>query len=537
MRIIKAIPFLLLLLAVSLPGAAPAGADYLAAQVVPESVTAQVYLYENWEGTSYADRAYYPATAKVAAGPSHVLAVVEDIYTFYDKTGGVSVSDTLDSIFGLGGDYTYFHAQVIYDQYEDRYVLVAGAYTYTGTPTAYYCLVSFDGADPTSYYYYSVLSNGLPDSINLGYDSSKWIYITANKFDLNTYSFLGAELMMFRKSEIYAGGSATYYYWLGFAYEDASDVVSLVPSQSLSSDTYEYFLSSRWDGGSDITIWKSTVATDPPSAPARQATMSATAYALAPNYVQSGGADTLRASDNRLQEVEFRDGILYTSMTLSNVTVKATKAASRLIKVNASTNVIANETLIYNSSYDYFLPTMKMLDDGCLIAVCGYSGSADFAGSFVVDVNTLGTVTLVAGEGYYNLGTNPHRFSLWTGAAVDPSDGAGWVISAYALASGGWGTRLGNISCATTTTTVTTTTETTTTTGGGDDDTSMDDTATDDTMMDDTTMDDTGADDDATDDASDDVADDASDDSGDDTTHIPSGGGDDDDDSGGCCGC
>jgi uncharacterized repeat protein (TIGR01451 family) len=219
---------------------------------------------ENWGSGS-------PPDTTGDVGPDHYIQAVNSSVGIYDKTDGSEIAaftfDTLMSQGSFGNqcdDQNFGDPIVLYDTFEDRWVLTDFAFTLDGLgavnpPEAFQCFAVSQNGDPVAggWYFYSVrLDDGLNDYPKLGV----WpdgIYMSSNIFGFPAGGgFLTTRVWAFNKAQMYAGAPTVQVVTF-----DQGDDFTLLPSNARLQTgtpppgTPNYFVSS-WNFLNALTVYK-----------------------------------------------------------------------------------------------------------------------------------------------------------------------------------------------------------------------------------------------------------------------------------------
>jgi hypothetical protein len=149
-----------------------------------------------------------------AVGIGHAVNVVNSSLAIHDKaTGALLTSTLLFDFFATAGAQTLtFDPKVIYDQYEDRFVIITLEVFQPPLTSRVLVAVSDDG-DPFGTWYQTSIDtlltiNGptFSDYPGLGLDEEA-VYVTTNQFSL-AGSFEDGRIHVIDKTDFYAGGTA-----------------------------------------------------------------------------------------------------------------------------------------------------------------------------------------------------------------------------------------------------------------------------------------------------------------------------------------
>ncbi|MEP7096952.1 MAG: hypothetical protein ABI748_04755, partial [Dokdonella sp.] len=177
-------------------------------------------------------------------GPNHYIEAVNTSIGIYDKSSGTRVAAfTFDSFMSLGNfgnlcdTDNYGDPVVLYDSFEDRWIITDFAFTTNGSgainSNVYQCYAVSRSGDPVAggwYYYSDVTSDAFPDYPKFGIWTDG-LYRSTNNFGPGTSGsgFVGARVWAYNKAQMYAGAAAIQI--VQFDAPDASDF-SLLPSNA-----------------------------------------------------------------------------------------------------------------------------------------------------------------------------------------------------------------------------------------------------------------------------------------------------------------
>lgn len=159
------------------------------------------------------DNTSIPPDTDGAAGPSHLVTMLNTQVRIQSKTGTTSSTVSLASFWttssGFSGDP--FDPHVIYDPQSQRFIAVVDADG--GLSTSKVWLAVSASSDPTgTWYFYQFTAEfggaNWADFPGLGVNS-KWIAFTNNMFRVSDDAFMGNKMWVVDKSSVLSGGSAT----------------------------------------------------------------------------------------------------------------------------------------------------------------------------------------------------------------------------------------------------------------------------------------------------------------------------------------
>jgi len=407
-----------------------------------------------------------------AAGPNHVVNVVNSAVEWYDKTGTFQSRQGLKTFFSsLNPTANYlFDPKVIYDQYADRFVIVALEKIDSPNTSNIYLAVSDDN-DPNGTWYYHKINaleniggtNYWADYPGFAIDSQV-VYVTANIYDFaNNYG--GARLWILDKG---LGGGG--FYDGGAASVNKYDPPGTLGIQAVTMQPAHMFGAApgtvgtwlvRYSGWTDgVNEYLSIIRVDNPLGVVAfnhqqvlVGDIDNTAWGM-PDAPQLGSSIDIETNDRRALHAVWRNNSLWTcAQVVPGAGADSGQATAHWWEVD-TTNIAALGLVqqgdvgaedIAAGTFTYF-PSIAV--DGAGNMGIGFAASASsiYAGAYYTGraaTDPLGTVqataVLKAGvDWYYRAWGGPrNRWGDYTGISVDPSDDATfWVYNQYAMQRG-----------------------------------------------------------------------------------------------------
>ncbi len=432
--------------------------------------------------TNASNSGYYsiPPDPHGAAGPNHIVNVVNISIEWYAKDGTQQHSGSLQSFFSPlspVGD-GIFDAKVIYDQYEGRFVVVTlerqddddGNNNGDPDDTSRILLAVSATSDPNGTWYYTDINSKVniggtdtwADYPGLAVDD-KVVYITTNMFGFGSSgTYQDHYLWIVDKGTaggFYAGdttnvnvnsGSA------GGAYDGTVQPAHTFGTPPANMGTYLVLYSGLSDG-IDEYIYVGQL-TDPLGSPSIVWDYYALGdiddiYTAMPDAPQQGSSDTIETNDRRTLNAVWRDDALWVATTVvPGSGSDSGQATAHWVKLTAdgSVTLVADQGNaggedIAGSTYTFFPSVMV---DSCGNMAIGFaaSGSSIYPGAYYAArfaSDSAGTLqsssTLHAGTDYYYraFGGTRNRWGDYTGIALDPSnESTFWVYNEYAMNRG-----------------------------------------------------------------------------------------------------
>jgi hypothetical protein len=474
-----------------------AGYDLLAKLSDIEGISIDGNAY-NLEG-SY----YYAPSAHGAAGPSHVVSVVNSSIQWHRKDGTLegnqplgqdaegaitrSFFETLTPVGDLTG------AKVVYDQAAGRFVVTA--VEETAEDSRILVAVS-DDSDPNGAWYRHAIDSKLLVSetdhyaadLGLATDEEA-VYITANMWEFSNGSFGGSRLWILAKGVgsggFYEGGAASP---TPFDPSTAAGLPGpaqyLTPAQvlgTMNGSTGTFLVSSNWSVGAIeyLSIIRVDNPLGTPSFTSSFLSLGDIANGSLPDAPQAETTVLIDTGGKGVQNAVWRDSTLWLTNTINPTSgPDAGQATAHWYKINTanlSTLTLADQGNVGGeeiaANTHTFFPSITVDAQGNMAIGFAASGSAIHPGAYYtgrLSADLAGTVrasdVLAAGEDYFERGVTSN-VSAWgssSATAVDPVDGTVWVFNPYALLRGSglsndgrpnlaaedgrWGTRWGNFS-------------------------------------------------------------------------------------------
>ena len=450
---------------------------------------------------------FVPPDPTAAAGPDRVISVVNVSIEGRSKTGTLLFRDALRDFFSPLSPSTFtFDPKVIYDQYADRFVVVAleridaGVNPSPGNISRLLLAVSKTSSPATlssaDWHYHAINAKAVIDGVEHWADypgfaiDEEAVYVTANMFAFfGAPSVFGVRLWIIDKGlagGFYDGGAAGVtvhdpYAEAGVGVEATTHPAHMFGDVPAGLGTFLVTYNSLTTGGPGGTEALQVIrVNDPVGTPVFSHQFVDVGdiedvggdFGLPPlpDAPQAGTAVKVEANDRRALHAVWRDDSLWVAATINpNSGPDAGQTTAHWWKVDTT----SPDTLALSDQGNVggediapgtftFFPSIAV--NGVGEMAIGFSASAPtiFPGAYYTGRSPgdpPGTVqpsgTLRAGVDFYvrTLGGPRNRWGDYSGMAVDPSDDSTfWVFNEYALArgsqSGGedgrWGTAYGS---------------------------------------------------------------------------------------------
>ena len=433
-----------------------------------------------------------------AAGPGHLVSVVNSTIEWFTKAGVTENSQSLQDFFSpLFPTTLTFDPKVIYDQYVGRFVVVSLERVEVGTNPnpgniSRILLAVTDDSDPNgTWYFHAINAKTVISSAECWADypgfavDEEAIYVTANMFAFSPRNISGAvRLWIINKGlgsgGFYDGGTTSVNVYN--PYGGGGTAITTQPTHIFGTNlpsTIGTFLVSYSGLNDGTNEYVQIVQVDNPlTSPTfsqqyvNVGNIDETTSGL-PDAPQSGTAIGIEVNDRRALHAVWRDTMLYlVAEILPNAGPDASQTTAHWWKLNTSNlNLISLADQgnvggedIATGTYTFF-PSIAVDSMGNMAIGFSASASTIYPGAYYtgrLSNDPPGTVqgseVLRAGLDYYirtfgTPGVDRNRWGDYSGISVDPADGLTfWVFNEYALTrgtafggeDGRWGTAFGS---------------------------------------------------------------------------------------------
>ncbi len=450
------------------------------------------------EGTNFAQDAtnagfyHIPPDPHGAAGPNHLVTVVNTTLEWYDKTGasktsirlGKNASTVSGSFFSTQNPANgLFDPKVIYDQQAGRFLVVALEKVGPSTNTSRILLAVSQTSDPNGTWYFTAINS----KINIG-GSDSWadypgfatdeeaVYVTANMFKLSDDTPTGSRLWVINKSPFYTGGAAGVNVYdpgtlssISPGYPTAMQPAMVFGASGAGTGVGTYLVHTGYTSGSNELL--GIIRVDNPlggiAFSNQFINLGDVSSGAPPDAPQSGTATLVSTNDNRALNAVWRNNKLYSVNTVNPPSGVDLNQATAHYYVVDTTNPLSLTLLDQGNiggeeiatGTHTFMPSIAVDKFGNFAIGFSASASSIFPGAYYTVKSPSGTIqpagTVATGVNYYirKFGGTENRWGDYSGTVVDPSDDLTfWVFNEYAMAqttgnlgntgeTGDWGTR------------------------------------------------------------------------------------------------
>ncbi|MFC2043981.1 hypothetical protein ACFLT8_02090, partial [Chloroflexota bacterium] len=445
------------------------------------------FLGFDFDDNSVENGAYFiPPDPIGAAGTDRLVAVVNTMIEARDKIGTPTPlwRDSLHDFFtSLTSANFLFDPKVIYDHYENRFLVVAlervdaGVNPDPGNTSRILVAVSKTATPATAttddWYYTAINSEEQIGGVDHWADypgfevDEEAVYITANMFAHTVRTFGGVRLWIIDKDTsagFYAGDAATVTKHDPYAGDGIA--VTTMPAQVYgaggiggSGGTYLVSFSGISDGLNEAV--QVVRVNDPLGTPTFVLEYVAVGdiddlAGLLPDAPQLGSSTLIEVNDRRALDAVWRNDQLWLTTTINpNTGPDAGQTTAHWFRLDSSAAPGGVITLddqgdiggedIADGTYTYF-PSIAMNNDGDVMFGFSASAATNYAGAYAavhLAGDPAGSVqaaeTVWAGEDYYKrtFGGSRNRWGDYSGAAMDPlDDNVVWIFNQYAMLRG-----------------------------------------------------------------------------------------------------
>lgn len=399
-------------------------------------------------------------------GPNHVMTALNSQLRISTRTGAVIGTVTLNAFFASLGNPSTFDPKLLYDPYNNRWILTAcangGAATsavltgvsQTNDPTGTWNLYSTD-ADATDVDWFDYPSMGF---------NKDWIVVGGNMFTRAGNSFTAGKLFVYKKADLYAGvaspaitvinaGTNGFTICPAVTYDNIISTLYLTQNYNGNSGGNGFigFYTITGSIGSEVLSAATLVSTPNPWS------RSASVANFAP---QAGTANKVDCNDSRMQKTIYRNGKIWCTHSVFLPAGATTRSAVQWWQLSPAAAVLQRGRIDDPTGATFYaFPSIDVNqnDDaliGCAKFNAGIFPSACYALRMNTDpVNTFqNDYVYKAGlaKYYKTYGGASNRWGDYTSVCVDPTDNLSfWTVQEYAMPPTGgydaWGTWWANI--------------------------------------------------------------------------------------------
>lgn len=418
----------------------------------------------------------FPPDPIIAAGPNHLMHLVNSSFRISDKAGNTLKTISADAWYSsVLPNPGAFDPKVFYDFHANRWVMVWDNQNST-TQTSFFLVSVSDDDNPLGVWFNWAIPSNVYGSSNSGtwqdYQSAGFdkdaYYITGRHFGFIS-GYFGNAVRVLPKAQFLGAnpGPVTWYDFWALRDLFGNDVDGIRPTFVYSSPN-EYYLGGppSVTNGTYMVVYRIT---NPLGVPAISAThVPVVAWSNAPNAGQLGGGTAIEAGGSRVRhELIYRDSSLWMAHSIA---ANGGYSAVRYVRINIPTNTAVEDGALGAPGFWHFYPALAVDKDDNIGITFSRSGNNEYAGAFYTwrfgsdPANVLRPTELIRPgvANYQRLGSGRNRWGDYMGAALDPADkNSIWFFTEYVSSANNYncwvhGIRLAPYSNATITSNVTT---------------------------------------------------------------------------------
>ena len=415
-----------------------------------------------------------PPDPQVAAGPNHVVEMVNNAGRIFDKSGGEIDTFALRAFFDVPIGYREADPKLIYDALSDRW-LASYLSFYDDAGAADEGLLHIavsETSDPTGawhLYSWSFL-NVIPDYPGIGVTSDK-VTVSANLFDIDgppgpvgpgcsPGGYCGEQTVVIEKADLLAGDTAD-------AVDFAPDLgrFTVRPAQSLSSVNDQYLTTFYAGSENVLTVIRITGTPDGGDVAEAAATDLAILTQAYPYPSRTAGSGScfwgnselppppcIDSGDGRMLAAVWRDNSLWSASTAACMPSgdSEQRSCAHVIEVETDGTPSAVQDMLFGASGQYYSwPAISTDSAGNLYVSLTHTNSGIYAEARAVGRLAGDPPNTMSGSSLLRAGSVVHTSGRWgdyLGVAVDPAHPTCvWVVGEYAKSTAGadWGTYIG----------------------------------------------------------------------------------------------
>lgn len=397
-----------------------------------------------------------PASAQIAAGPTHIVQAINSLFRISDKTGvAVTTVDPrtlFDAFYVANPSYTIYPNRsaplgptAIYDDFSSRFVIVWGAVNDSGSESSLLIQVSLTSNPTQGWRLFTLRSDvdgvtdtdALSDSLTIGFDNTN-LYFTTNQLSPSG-AFRFAKIRVVAKHQFYNPTANPVRFHDQVNVLDANAVLasSIRPCVTFGVPGKEFLVSAPVAAGDNLTLYSMTGtwpnATQTPPLLKVEGKVPFNAWTAPSKMAQPASAVLLDGGDGRLLNAVYRNGVVYTghSIRANNFT-----CAAGIKSINVATKTKVLDEVLGATGESYSFPAVTADPANNVYAVFNRSSK----GAFVECRYALkkSTETTFKTSKQLKAGTSKSiqfggAWGKYNGIAVDPTlNGGVWVSSMFA---------------------------------------------------------------------------------------------------------
>ncbi len=409
-----------------------------------------------FDGPSESDTQFIPPDPQVAAGPNHVVVVINSLMAIYDKAGsrigGYQQLSTFFSSLGVAGDI--YDPRLIYDQNDNRFILSAANVDLTTFTGGNVLLAVSQTSDPTgAWNKYAIdfrgrnLSNTadtIPDFPTLGLSSSA-VYISTGQFVVNpnclqsdTCSFSDTWIKVVGLPALLAGNSTlSVSTFKNVKTATGLAAFTIEPALTYGTAPSEFLVAAEFSAnpGSTLNLFSINLSGTPVLT---SANLTVPSFGVPPDAVQPNTSVLIATNDFRMLGAVWMDGVLWCGQNVANS--NNIGAGARWYAISAtslSTLSLAQSGTITGSGNAYY-PATTPNAAGDTLVVFSTSNKTQFASAGFTGRTASDPLGTMRTPSIYKAGVDAYveqgeqRWGDYSGVSPDPAGDSVWLITEFA---------------------------------------------------------------------------------------------------------
>lgn len=408
-----------------------------------------------FDGPSEFNTQVIPPDPVVAAGPSHVVVLVNSLMAIYDKAGALQggFQDLAGFFSNLGFVGDVSDPRIIYDQTDNRFILSVGQIDFFNFSTGNVLVAVSQTSDPTGMWNKFAVNfkgrnlantaNTFPDFPSLGLSPSA-IYISSNQYILNS-ACLTADSCLFSDSwikviglpELISGNpTLNITTFKNVKTASGAKAYAIQPALTYGTSAEEFFVAANFSVYASTKLNVFAINTSGVAA-LSAADLTVPSFSQPPDAPQAGTSTRIATNDFRLLNAVWINNSLWFAQNVADDT--GASAVGRWYEISASSlsSLAVNQTGTVSGLGNAYYPALAINSVGDTEVAFTTSSATQFAsaaytGRAASDLpNTMRTPVL------FRAGASPYvdfaiRWGDYSGASLDPDGSTVWMIAEYA---------------------------------------------------------------------------------------------------------
>lgn len=401
-----------------------------------------------------------PASAQIAAGPTHVVQAINSLFQISDKTG-VAVAPVdprvlFDAFYVANPSYTIYPERsaplgptAIYDHFSSRFVIVWGAVNDSGSESSLLIQVSLTSNPTQGWRLFTLRSDvdgiagtitdtdALSDSLAVGFDNTN-LYFTTNQLSPSG-AFRFAKIRVAAKHQFYNPTANPIRFHDLVNVLDANAVLasSIRPCVTFGVPGREFLVSAPVAAGDNLTLYSVTGtwpnATRTPPLLKVEAKVPFNAWTAPSKMIQPASAVLLDGGDGRLLNAVYRNGVVYTG---HSIRAKGFTCAAGIKSIDVATKTKVLDEVLGATGEFYSFPAVTADAVNNVYTVFNRSSKGAFAECRYALKKSTETTFEISKQLKGGTSKSIQFGGAWgksNGIALDPTlNGGVWVSSMFA---------------------------------------------------------------------------------------------------------